>query len=53
VEFADGSLWIPPRNLLADPRLARVVTPSAEEQRLAEIYRTKGLAALIAELKKF
>jgi hypothetical protein len=53
VEFADGSLWIPPRKALSDPRLARVVAPSAEEQRLAEIYRTKGLAALIAELKKF
>lgn len=53
VEFADGSVWVAPRSALADPRLARVVAPSAEEQRLAEIYRSKGLAALIAELKKF
>lgn len=53
VEFADGSVWVAPRAGLADPRLARVVAPSAEEQRLTELYRSKGLAALVAELKKF
>jgi len=29
-----------------------LLPPSAEEQRLAEIYRRHGLAALIEELKK-
>jgi len=29
------------------------VAPSVEEQRLTEIYRRKGLAALVAELEKF
>jgi len=53
VEFTDGSYWIPSRTALEDPKLRRVVAPSPEEQRLAQIYRTKGLAALIEELKKF
>jgi len=53
VEFADGSLWIPTRDALADPRLQRTLAPSAEEQRLTSIYRRKGPAALVDELKKF
>jgi hypothetical protein len=38
---------------LSEPGLSRVVAPSVEEQRLTEIYRRKGLAALVAELEKF
>jgi hypothetical protein len=53
VEFADGSLWIPTRGDLDAPQLQRVVAPSDEEQRLAQIYRKKGMQALIAELGKF
>ncbi len=53
VEFGDGSVWIPSRAALEDERLARVAGPSPEEQRLIELYRRKGLAALVAELKKF
>jgi len=53
VEFADGSVWIPTRAALREPGLSRIVAPSAEEQRLTEIYRRKGLAALVAELEKF
>ncbi len=53
VEFADGSIWIPDRRALADPRLAEVVVPSPEEQRLADLYRRKGLQAVIDELNKF
>jgi hypothetical protein len=52
VEFADGDIWIPDRSVLEDPRLRRLLPPSAEEQRLAEIYRRHGLAALIEKLKK-
>jgi hypothetical protein len=44
VEFADGTLWIPPRPLSG-------VSP--EEQRLSEIYRRKGIEALMTELGKF
>jgi hypothetical protein len=53
VEFADGSYWIPSRGALENPRLREVVAPSPEEQRLTQIYRKKGLSALVEELKKF
>jgi hypothetical protein len=52
VEFADGSVWIPNRADLANRRLEQIVGPSAEEQRLLQIYRKRGLTALIAELQK-
>jgi len=53
VEFADGSVWIPNRASLDDPRLQRALAPSAEEMRLTSIYRKRGLNALLEELKKF
>jgi hypothetical protein len=53
VEFSDGTLWIPTRADLDAPQLQHVVAPSDEEQRLAQIYRKKGMKALIAELNKF
>ena len=53
VEFADGTLWIPSRADLGAPQLQRVMAPSDEEQRLVQIYRKKGLSALVAELNKF
>ncbi len=52
VEYADGTEWIPARAALADPRIAKLVPVSPEEQRLTEMYRRKGLAALVEELKK-
>jgi hypothetical protein len=52
VEFADGSVWVPSRASLNTPQLQRVLAPSPEEQRLIELYRRKGLDALVAELKK-
>lgn len=52
VEFADGAYWIPSRADLSDARLGRLVPPSPEEQRLVQLYRRKGLDALVAELKK-
>lgn len=53
VEFADGSMWIPNRAELDDPILRRVIAPSPEEQRLVQIYRKRGVNAVIEELKKF
>lgn len=53
VEYADGSVWIPNRADLANPRLQKIIAPSAEEQRLLQIYRKRGLKALVEELKKF
>jgi hypothetical protein len=48
VEFEDGSLWVPRR-----VHGVRMPTPSPEEQRLAELYRKRGLDALVQELNKF
>jgi hypothetical protein len=53
VEFADGKVWVPNRQNLESNALLKVVAPSAEEQRLTDLYRRKGLNALVEELKKF
>jgi len=53
VQFGDGSYWIPSREAIGDSQLRNLVAPSPEEQRLSQIYRKKGLDALIVELKKF
>jgi hypothetical protein len=53
VEFADGKMWIPNRQNLENAQLLKVLPPSNEEQRLSDLYRTKGIGALIEELKKF
>jgi hypothetical protein len=53
VEFADGKVWVPNRQNLANDVLPRVVAPSPEEQRLSDLYRRKGIEALVEELKKF
>lgn len=45
VQFDDGRVWIPERSRSSP-------TPSPEEQRLAELFRRKGVDALIEELKK-
>lgn len=54
VEFADGKVWVPSREEIqkASP-LLRIIAPSPEEQRLADIYSRQGLAALVAELAKY
>jgi hypothetical protein len=53
VEFADGKIWVPTRQNLENAAVLNIVSPSAEEQRLTDLYRRKGLPALIEELKKF
>ncbi len=57
VEFSDGKLWIPTRSDISeatsDPILRRALASSPEQQRLAEIYRRKGMSGLQAELKRF
>lgn len=56
VEFADGKLWIPSRSDIdeatSDPLLRRALATSPEQQRLAEIYRRKGITGLQEELRK-
>jgi len=46
VEFENGEMWIPPR--AGDGPMAAVV--SGEERRLAELYRRKGLDAVVQQL---
>jgi hypothetical protein len=54
VEFADGKVWVPTRqNMESNPLLLQVMEPSVEEERLANLYVTKGLPALVEELKKY
>lgn len=56
VEFADGKLWIPTRldidEATSDPMLRRALGASPEQQRLAEIYRRKGISGLAEELRR-
>lgn len=52
VQFADGKVWIPSRQNLDEPVLRKALPPSLEEQRLTDIYRTKGIQALLQELKR-
>lgn len=42
VEFEDGEIWVPSRS---------VAQVTGEQQRLAEMYRRKGIDAVLAELK--
>ena len=51
VEFADGKIWVPNRQ--DNALLLKVLPPSAEEQRLTDLYRKRGIDALAAELGKF
>jgi hypothetical protein len=53
VEFADGKVWVPNRQNLERPFLAKVLAPSIEEERLASLYVRKGVDAVAEELKKF
>jgi hypothetical protein len=51
VEFTDGKIWVPNRE--DNAMMPKVLPPSAEEQRLTDIYRKRGMDALVAELAKF
>jgi len=53
VEFADGKVWIPDRESLANAQLLGIVASSPEEQRLTDLYLKKGPKALADELSKF
>jgi hypothetical protein len=53
VEFADGKVWVPSRDEINSSPLLRIMAPSPEEQRLADIYSRRGLAALVAELNRY
>lgn len=56
VEYADGNFWIPSRRDIleatSDPILRRALSTSPEQQRLADLYRRKGMSGLEAELSR-
>lgn len=52
-EFVDADLRVPSHRDLDSSPLLRVTAPSPEEQRLADIYSKKGVAALVAELNRY
>ena len=53
VQFADGSIWIPSREDLEQASLLGTLPVSAEEQRLTNLYQSKGLKNLVAELSSY
>jgi hypothetical protein len=53
VEFADGKVWVPNRESLENASLLNLLPPSPEEQRLADVYRKRGIDGLVAELSRF
>lgn len=52
VEFANGEVWVPPGGFREEARLVKLIPGSVEEQRLSEIYRRRGIQALIEELNR-
>jgi hypothetical protein len=53
VEFENGEMWIPSRQTLESAALLRLLAPSAEEQRLSDLYRRNGMNALLEDLKRY
>jgi hypothetical protein len=53
VQFADGKMWVPDRAGLEKEYLLGLLPPSNEEQRLSDLYRKKGINALMEELKRY
>lgn len=51
-ELDDGSIWIPSRQALEEARLLEAAPASPEEQRLTGIYRSRGPAAVLRELRR-
>jgi hypothetical protein len=53
VQFSSGKVWVPARLDLDRGTLRDVLPPSAEEERLTNLYRRNGLDALLQELKRY
>ena len=52
-QMDDGSVWIPRREALEASRLLDAVPVSAEELRLTQLYRERGPAVVVEELRRF
>jgi hypothetical protein len=53
VEFTDGKVWVPSRQDLEGALLLKVLAPSPEEERLADVYLKRGIEGVVEELKRF
>jgi len=53
VQFSNGKLWVPSRADLERGALVKLLPASAEEQRLGDMYRKRGIDALVRELGKY
>lgn len=51
VEYEDGDVWVPGAEALREA--GSLLPPSAEELRLADLYRRRGLQAVLTDLRKF
>jgi len=51
VEFEDGSVWVPTAAAWAQPGLREALPVSGEMARLAELYRKRGLEAVVQQLR--
>jgi hypothetical protein len=51
VEFEDGGVWVPSAAAWAQPALREALPVSGEMMRLAELYRKRGLEAVIQQLR--
>jgi hypothetical protein len=52
VAFKDGRVWTPSAKELSDPEWRRRLNPSPEEMRIADLYRRKGIQAVMADLSE-
>ncbi len=52
VEYSDGQAWVPSRQALQSSQLMKLMPPSTEEQRLTDLYRKKGMPALLQDLNR-
>lgn len=51
VEFEDGGVWVPGASAWTQPGLRESLPVSGEMTRLAELYRKKGLDAVVQQLR--
>jgi hypothetical protein len=51
VEFENGEVWVPPASAWRQPLLREALPVSGEMLRLAELYRRRGLEAVIQQIR--
>ncbi len=52
-QMDDGSVWIPSRQAMEESLVLQTLPVSAEERRLAQLYRDRGPSAVAQELRRF